>query len=100
LANIAPPSVNASDVVSHFTSLDPKSIEESIDHFLARLDSGQGRSWLSLRRLGLLGTGLVIGIVGFETCRRHRVAQRLARLLRRNTQPAAGERAPKPRAES
>jgi hypothetical protein len=100
LASIAAPSINATDVVSHLTSLDPKSIEESINRLLARLEPGHGRSCLSLRRLGLFGAGLVIGIVGFEINRRHRFAQRLTRLLRRNKQPAAGERAPRPRAES
>jgi hypothetical protein len=83
--NWEPPSISASDVVSHFTPFDPKSIKDSIDSFLSRLhqSQGAGRGWLSSKYLAMLGAGMVVGLSMVKIARRRDFRQRVKRLLSR-----------------
>ncbi len=80
---LPPPSINASDVVSHFAPLDPKSIEESIARFIGRLQNGHdsGRSWLSFRRIAVLSVALTAGLIGLKIGQRRGLSRCLARAL-------------------
>jgi len=74
------PGIDAADLISAFSPIDPAALEESVNQFLDRLRDAKDAG-LSASQAGMLSVALVTGLTAGEFARRKRLPQRFGSYL-------------------